>query len=188
LPAAFEPHTEVIAARSCVDRVFRIPRQSALPEDSTPAANEHFLVHSTRECAFHELILSTPRHVWPLPALEMNHLIGLQYCELRVCVDLTVATLYEPDRQRIRSLAAAGGEHLTADELANLLFAGCPKVHGVMWTSTACDPDSTVALFPGRLPPHALALVANPRSIASDADLRTDLHRYASRAGRSIEF
>jgi hypothetical protein len=104
LPASFEPHTEVIAARSCLDRVFRRPHQSALADRSSQAEDDLLFVHATRECAFHEHILSTPPDQRTFRALETKHLIGLHYCELRACVDLTIATLYGPDRQRIERL------------------------------------------------------------------------------------
>lgn len=183
LPASYIPNTEVISALSRLDCIFRLPSEPLTPERLKGGSVEVVFAHSTRECAFHERLFTAAIATPMNGELGGNDLSAFRYCELHLRVPLTIATFYGPDRHRLERLVPSTAKPISNDDFAALVFILFPDVHGVMWTSECCDPDTTIALFPKRLPSGAVELANPPIVILDDEVLRAELTACANRAG-----
>ena len=145
---------------------------------------------ATFECAVFESVFHDVPHISADKFVRLSKVTSRSVSWLRLRADLMLASLHEPDLNRLGLTRAdlidtpASTYPLTA-RWAEAFHRADPAVAGLVWTSKRCDPDSAYVLFADRLPPDALE-VMDRIEIAASAHHLDQIRKFGRRAGITL--
>jgi hypothetical protein len=134
------------------------------------------------ETIFHDIDAKAPLKTVPMFAVQSK-----SHSALRTKRDLTLAELRAPDLKKLglkgAELTAAPAAHYVQTALwAAAIHTQFHDVHGLVWTSNQCDPDSAYMFFGSKLGTTDF-IASKTRDAAQDDDLMSDIRRAGQRAG-----
>jgi len=145
---------------------------------------------ATFECAVFESVFHDVPHAAAEKFVPLGKVTSRAVSWLEIGADLTVASLNEPDLNRlgltradmIDTFASAYPE--TA-RWAEAFHRANRAVAGLAWTSRRCDPGTAYVFFGDRLPPCAFK-VTDSVEVAVSADHLDQIRRLGRRAGITL--
>lgn len=145
---------------------------------------------ATFECAVFESVFHDVPHTSADKFVRLGKVTSRSVTWLRLRADLILASLHEPDLNRLGLTRAdlidtpASDYSLTA-RWAEAFHRADPGVAGLAWTSKRCDPASAYVLFADRLPPNAFD-VTDRIEVATSAHHLAQIRSFGSRAGITL--
>lgn len=145
---------------------------------------------ATFECAVFESVFHDVPHTGADKFVRLGKVTSRSVSWLRLRADLILASLHEPDLNRLGLTRAdlidtpASAYPVTA-RWAEAFHRADPAVAGLMWTSKRCDPASAYVLFADRLPPYALE-VTDRVEVAASAHHLAQIQGFGRRAGITL--
>lgn len=145
---------------------------------------------ATLECAVHESIFHDLPYDAPDKFIRLHKVTSRAVSWLEVTADLVVASLHEPDlnklkRTRAELIDTPRGAYLTTARWAEAFHRADPAIAGLVWTSRRCDPEKAYVFFEDRVPSGALVVRARIEMAAS-ADHLGKIRDFGRRAGITI--
>jgi len=142
------------------------------------------------ECAVHESIFHDLAHDAPGKAVSAAKVISRVVSWLEVTQDLVLASLHEPDLNRLQRTRAdlidtPPAAYPVTARWAEAFHRADPSVAGLVWTSRRCDPDRACVFFGDRLLPGTLR-VTDRIEIAGSAHHLEQIRQFGRRAGITL--
>ena len=147
-------------------------------------------VAATFECAVFESVFHDVPHTNTDKFVPLGKVTSRAVSWLQLAADLVLASLHEPDLNRLGFTRAdlidtPASAYLLTARWAEAFHRVDPAVAGLVWTSKRCDPGSAYVLFADRLPPGALD-VTDRVEIAASAHHLAQIRDFGSRAGITL--
>ncbi|MDE0332436.1 MAG: RES family NAD+ phosphorylase [Nitrospinae bacterium] len=137
------------------------------------------------ETIFHDVPVTAKRKTVPRTLVQSR-----AHVQLEVLRDLRLASLRGPDLRRWRiarsSLIGASPElYPETARWASAIHHQFPEVHGLLWTSNQCDPDTAYLFFGDRVKPEDFRIL-NARDGMFDTTFLSDVRLAGLRCGITI--
>lgn len=145
---------------------------------------------SSFEAAVFESIFHDVPHAAATKFVPLGKVTSRSLSRLVTRVDLTLASLNEPDLNRLGLTRAdlvdtPPTAYSSTVRWAEAMHAADSALQGLAWTSRRCDPETAFILFGDRLPAGALE-VADRIELAASADHLGEIRRFGQRAGITL--
>jgi hypothetical protein len=145
---------------------------------------------ATFECAVFESVFHDVPHVSAAKFVPLGKITSLAVSWLQLGSDLTLASLYEPDLNKLGLtrtdlVDTYASVYPTTARWAEAFHRADPAVAGLAWTSKRCDPALACVLFSDRLPPHAVE-VTDRIELAASAHHLEQIRSFGNRAGITL--
>lgn len=144
----------------------------------------------TLECAVHESIFHDLPFDAPDKFVPRQKVTSRAISWLTVTAELRLASLHEPDLNRIGRTRAelvdtAPSAYPHTARWGEAFHRAAPDVVGLVWTSRRCDPARAYVLFEDRVPPGAL-VVRERVDVAGSAAHLAQIRAFGRRASITI--
>jgi RES domain len=145
---------------------------------------------STLECAVHESLFHDLPYDAPGKFIRLDKITSRAISYIETTSDLILASLHEPDLNRLGLTRAdlidtPRADYAVTARWAEAFHRAGAGVAGLVWTSRRCDPEQAYVLFADRVPPGALALYDRVEIGASAPHLR-EIAAFGRRAGITL--
>ena len=144
----------------------------------------------TLEAAIHETIFHDVPAVAKRKTVPRTLVQSRAHARLELLRDLRLVSLRGPDLRRwriARSLLIGASPKLYAETArwASAVHHQFPEVHGLLWTSNQCDPDTAYLFFGDRVKPENFS-ITDARDGLFDPSFLSDVRRAGRRCGVTI--
>jgi hypothetical protein len=144
------------------------------------------------ECAVHETVFHEIQHDAKYKSIGYREIENLDYSIVRPRRDLLLASLFEPDLNRLQLTRRQLIDTFAADYEATAKWAialhdSFSDIDGLVWTSRRCDPERAFLLFGDRMSTDLLDIVHRARICETNA-LLLQIRNFADRANILIAF
>ncbi len=134
------------------------------------------------ETIFHDVPVTAERKTVPRTLVQSR-----AHARLEVLRDLRLASLRAPDLKRwriARSSLIGASPKLYAEtaQWASAIHHQFPEVHGLLWTSNQCDPDTAYLFFGDRVKPEDFS-ITDARDGLFDTMFLSDVRQAGRRCG-----
>ncbi len=142
------------------------------------------------ECAVFESVFHDVPHAAAAKFVRLGKVISRAVSWLELRTDLTVASLHEPDLNRLGLTRAdlidtTASAYAATARWAEAFHRADPAVAGLAWTSKRCDPVLACVFFADRLPARALN-VTDRIELAACAHHLAQIRGFGHRAGITL--
>ena len=137
------------------------------------------------ETIFHDVPVTAKRKTVPRTLVQSR-----AHVQLEVLRDLRLASLRGPDLRRWRIgrnslLATSPKLYAETARWAGAIHHRFPEVHGLLWTSNQCDPDTAYLFFGDRVNPEDFG-IKDARDGLLDPSFLSDVRQAGRRCGITI--
>jgi len=145
---------------------------------------------ATFECAVHESIFHDLPYDAPDKYVRLDKVTSRAISWIELTTDLVVASLHEPDLNRIgctrtELIDTLPSAYRVTARWAEAFHRADPAISGLVWTSRRCDPEQAYVFFEDRLPSGAL-VVHDRIEVAASAHHLSQIRDFGRRAGITI--
>jgi hypothetical protein len=144
----------------------------------------------TFEAAVFESVFHDVPHAAATKSVPLGKVTSRTISRLEVRADLLIASLNEPDLNRVGLTRADlidtfPSAYPATARWAEAIHRADPAVAGLAWTSRRCDPDAAYVFFGDRLPADAFR-ITDRVDIAASAGHLAEIRRIGQRAGITL--